>query len=149
MNPDPNEKLAQSIDRALRALPPRRAPSSLEQRVRAEIARRAALPWWRRSFADWPLAARGGFFALSALSIYVLLALSGAVPAPDGALATPLAWVEAGAAVARFIGGVGETVLRSLPPLWLYGGLALCAAAYATLMGLGAVAWRRLQAGDR
>ena len=64
-------------------------------------------------------------------------------------LAAPLAWIESGLAVVRAFGGVGETVFRSLPPLWLYGGLAFCAAAYAALLGLGAVAWRNLQAAGR
>lgn len=149
MNPDPNEKLAQALDRTLRALPPRRAPFTLEQRVRAEIARRAALPWWRRSFAHWPLPVQAGFLAASALSAYALLALGGAIPAPAGSLAAPLAWIEGAFAVIRGIGGVCETVARSLPPLWLYGGLAFCGAAYAALMGLGAAAWRNLQAAGR
>ena len=149
MTPDPNEKLEQAVDRTLRALPPRRAPFSLEQRVRAEIARRAALPWWRRSFAHWPIAAKAGFGVLSALAIYAVLALSGAVPAQSGALAAPVAWIEGGLAVTRGIAGICETIVRSLPPLWLYGGLAFCGAAYALLLGLGAATWRHLQASGR
>ncbi len=149
MTPDPHEKIEQAVGRTLRALPPRRAPSSLEQRVRAEIARRAALPWWRRSFTHWPLAARAGFGALSALAIYAVLALSGSIPAQPGALAAPLSWLEGGLAVMRSVGNVFEVVLRSIPPLWFYGGLAFCAVAYAALLGLGAAAWRTLQSAGR
>ncbi|MBL9188023.1 MAG: hypothetical protein JNK23_11125 [Opitutaceae bacterium] len=150
MTPESHEKLAQDIDRTLRALPPRRAPFSLEHRVRAEIARRAALPWWRRSFTHWPLPVQAGFLALSALAVYAVLSLGGAIPAPAaGTLAGPLTWIEGGLAVGRSIAGVCETVVRSLPPLWLYGGLAFCAAAYAAVVGLGAAVWRNLQASGR
>ena len=47
MQPSPEnhqEKLERAIHQTLRALPPRRAPRSLEDRVFAELARRAALP---------------------------------------------------------------------------------------------------------
>ena len=60
------EDLEKFIHQTLRALPARRAPHSLESRVRAAIAARAALPWWRQSFARWPLAARVAFFIGSA-----------------------------------------------------------------------------------
>ena len=50
----------------LRNLPDRKAPAGLEARVLAEISRRAALPWWRKSFAHWPVAVRLGFLILSA-----------------------------------------------------------------------------------
>lgn len=149
MTPESEEKLTQAVDRTLRALPPRRAPFSLEQRVRAEIARRAALPWWRRSFAHWPLPMKAGFLVLSVVKIYALVVWSGALPVPTGALATPVAWLEGGFAVFRSIASVCETVVRSLPPLWLYGGLAVCGAAYAALMGLGAATWRHLQSTGR
>ncbi|MDP3073323.1 MAG: hypothetical protein Q8N18_23735 [Opitutaceae bacterium] len=150
MTPDSHEKLEQAIDRTLRILPPRRAPFALEQRVRAEIARRAARPWWRRSFAHWPGPVQVGFVAVSALAVYAVLALGGAVPVPAvGAFAGPLAWVEGGLAAGRGIVGVCETVARSLPPLLLYGGLAFCAAVYAGIVGLGAAAWRNLQAAGR
>lgn len=49
--PDPEEKLERLIHRTLRDLAPRRAPRTLEARVFAELERRAALPWWRQSYA--------------------------------------------------------------------------------------------------
>jgi hypothetical protein len=36
----------------------------------------------------------------------------------------------------------GASVLHSIPPLWLYGGLALLAFCYATVVGVGATAYR-------
>src|SRR5476649_1202935 len=68
-SPDSHEKLEQLIHRTLREQPARRAPRSLEQRVLAELERRAALPWWRRSFAHWPLPARAGFLVICAALI--------------------------------------------------------------------------------
>ena len=38
------------LGQALRALPERRAPATLESRVLDTLARRAPLPWWRRDF---------------------------------------------------------------------------------------------------
>ncbi len=52
------EDFEKFIHQALRSLPDRRAPRSLESRVFAAIEARASLPWWKHSFADWPLAAR-------------------------------------------------------------------------------------------
>ena len=46
------------IHQTLRSLPDRPAPRSLESRVLAAIEARAALPWWKQSFAQWPVAAR-------------------------------------------------------------------------------------------
>ena len=68
MNPFPDHdgKLEQRVHVLLRDLPNRRAPRSLEQRVMAEIARLSALPWWRKSFGHWPVAARAGFILVCA-----------------------------------------------------------------------------------
>ena len=146
-NPDPLESV---IHRTLRELPARAAPRSLEQRVLAEIARRAALPWWRKSFAHWPLPARAAF--LVALIGVVKLVLMAAVWVMAGfdvaqfreAFATQFSWMESGLTVVRAIVDVIEIVARSIPPLWLYGTLAIIGALYATLFGLGAAAYKTL-----
>jgi hypothetical protein len=56
-----SDHLETLVGRVLKETPVRRAPSSLESRVLREIGRRAALPWWRRSFSRWPRIARAGF----------------------------------------------------------------------------------------
>jgi len=69
---DPNSKfekqLESAIEQELRELPVLKASTNLTQRVMAEIARRAALPWYRQSWSHWPwpaqLAALVGSLAL-------------------------------------------------------------------------------------
>lgn len=152
MNPSPQreQNLEQAIHRALRDLPPRPAPHSLEQRVLAEIARRAALPWWRKSFVHWPVAARAAFVGLcigvaAALVVSGVWIMAGAAPLRE-ALVLHFAWIENLVAVAKAIGGVFEIMMRNIPALWLYGALAFVASMYVALFGLGAAAYRTLYA---
>jgi hypothetical protein len=141
------EDLEKHIHQTLRALPERRAPRSLEARVMAAIAAQEALPWWRQSFVHWPLAARGAFFivtaVLAAAVIIICFRTSGEVQAAS-LVAGPLAlWSK----VTAIFGGVGNlfgVVFRSIPPLWLYGGLAFIGTMYVALFGLGAAAYRSL-----
>lgn len=147
-----HENLERAIHQALRELPLRRAPRTLESRVRAEIERRAALPWWRKSFLHWPLGARIAFIALSG-GVAVLALLVGVrgmeilnLTQLQAAFATPLGWLEALRTIAEALGSSVAAVLRTLPPLWLYGGVAILGAMYAALFGLGAAAYRTLYA---
>jgi hypothetical protein len=145
---NPDETLEQRVDRALQDLPLRRAPETLESRVFAELRRRAALPWWRRSFAHWPLPARAGFLVICIALIG--FAFVGAAAAMDhlrslidsGALS--LSWArEAGVLVAS-AGNLLASLWHAVPPALLYGGLVVCAALYAVLFGLGAAVYRTL-----
>jgi hypothetical protein len=150
--PEPNPEMEQLIHRTLRDLPPRRAPSSIEQRVLTEIARRAARPWWRKSFAHWPIPALAVFVVVSAA--LVKLAFMAGVWVMAGVdttslkdvLAQPLSWVESGLVVVHAVTGFCDIMLRNIPPLWLYGGLVFFASMYATLFGLGAAAYKALVA---
>lgn len=139
------EELEQFIHRTLRSLPDRRAPRSLEARVLTAIAARQALPWWRQSFVHWPLAARGAFLLVSAVLAAAFVALglrlAGDVQ-PAAMLEQPLGVMAQARAVAAGIGDFGALVLRSIPPLWIYGLLAFVATLYAALFGLGAAAYR-------
>lgn len=150
--PDPQENIERLIQQTLGELPPRRAPRSLERRVLAEIERRAALPWWRKSFVHWPVTARAGFILLC--TGLMKLALMAGVWMMAGfdtaqfkeAFAQPFSWMESGLAIVRAITGFIEIMLRNIPPLWLYGGLVFFASMYAALFGLGAAAYRALRA---
>ena len=148
--PDPQEKLERLIHRTLSELPSRRAPGTLERRVLAELQRRAALPWWRKSFVHWPMAARAGFLVLSLVLVRFALLLGGWVMAGfEGApvreaFAPQVAWMEKGLTIVHAITGFLEIMQRNIPPLWLYGGIAFFAAMYATLFGLGAAAYKAI-----
>ena len=149
-SPDNQQNLERLIHRTLRELPPRRAPHSLEERVFAELTRRAALPWWRRSFAHWPVPARAVFLVLLAGVVKGVLVASvwmmaGFDPAQfREAFATQLIWMENGLAVVHAITGFVEIMFRNIPPLWLYGGLAFIASMYVAFFGLGAAAYKAL-----
>jgi len=147
MNPSP-EDLEKLIHKALRALPEQSAPQGLESRVFAELARRAALPWWRRSYLQWPLAVRVGFVILSAaacaalIGAWILIGRSGALAQVASQFGQDFQWL----AVARSVGSsllqAGAEIVRSVPPLWFYAALAALAACYATLAGVSAAAYR-------
>ncbi len=144
---NPRDPLEAAIHRTLRAQPLRRAPRSLESRVFAELARQAALPWWRKTFAFWPAPVRAAFFVLSAIAaaalvagVYVFSANASQQLASE--VAGRLGWLD-------FVLQLGSTAVdtfvvvgRSIPTLWLFGGAVLFAGAYATLIGAGAVAYR-------
>jgi hypothetical protein len=146
------EHLERAIHQTLRSLPSRRAPRSLELRVLAELERLAALPWWKKSFAHWPLAARSVFLLLSVA--LVKLAIMAAVWIMTGfdsaayadALSAQFTWVQTGLSVARSMWDLSSTLFSRIPPLWLYGTAAIVAALYAALFGLGAAAYRTLYA---
>jgi len=153
MNHRPDDdKLHDFAHRALRELPPRRAPRSLEQRVLAEIERRAARPWWRKSFHDWPIAARAAFILVSSAGVKLAVMVGAWVMAGfetaevKTAFSESVAWLHNVARIADALRGSGEILLRNIPPLWLYSGCILFAVAYVTLFGLGAAAIKALRA---
>lgn len=136
------------IHRSLTSLPDRRAPLTLEARVLAEIDRRAALPWWRRSLAHWPAPARGAFIVVSAAAAALLVAMSMALVRNAGAadaageVASRFAWLVVVRETFTALAGGGGSVFGAIPALWIYGALAAFAACYATLIGVGAAAYR-------
>jgi hypothetical protein len=142
---NPNESHEQQLERyigkALRDQPLRRAPVDLESKVMAEIARRAAAPWWQGSFSGWPVAARLLFIVASAGFIALVLKASAMIidPIKPGALLADVAWIPA---LLMTIG----TVFRDLPSLWVYGGVAILGVLYLTLFGVSAAAYRTLYA---
>jgi hypothetical protein len=145
---EPN--LEDFIHRSLRSLPDRPAPRSLESRVLAAIEARAALPWWRKSFAQWPVAARILFILLSAgivkLALMATVWASGGFQASElvSTFSTQLSWIEAIRGAVRGTVDSFSIVLRSIPPVWLYGTVAVIAGVYASLFSLGATAYRAL-----
>ena len=147
-SPESEQNLERFVSAALRDLPARRAPRSLESRVRAELERRAALPWWRKSFAHWPVAARGVFVVASAaLATVFVWALAGLdTTQVVDAVAADFAWVATARGIAESIANFGLIVIRGIAPVWLYGGAIAFVALYAALFGLGTAAYRTLYA---
>ena len=149
MNSDLTEadrRLEAAIDAALCELPLRPAPPSLELHVLEELSRRAALPWWQRSFAGWPGFARVGFVLMCV--VLLGLAFLGGVWAMQnlgspalGALSMP--WARH---LVALLGVAGElaSLMRIVPPDWVYEGLAASVVLYAALFGLGIAAYRTL-----
>jgi len=144
------EQLEQLVHRELRALPPRRAPRSLEARVMAALEHQAAITWYHKSWSYWPAAVRAAFLALATgvaggfMTAFYLMSNgvdTGALVESAGAR---LGFFTKMYHVAVWVAEFTVNMFGSIPPLWLYGGLALIAALYATFFGLGAAAYRTL-----
>ena len=146
------------VDHTLQGLPERRAPRSLVTRVHSELARRAALPWWRRGFAEWPLWARGTFVALCvglvSLSVLAGAWLSSSGHSPLRPLADavplsmdrrPLAWVGPISALWNAAQVLANALSGAIPSIWLEAGAAFALVAYAVLFGSAAMTYRVLR----
>jgi len=143
---DSEQELERALTQALKGLPVRRAPSTLESRVVNELQRRAALPWWRVSFAHWPAAPRVAFVVIC-MALVVATILGGVFAflgdrSFNEVAALALSWAQPFLAVMSSAGGVATLLVRVIPPLWLYGGMALGIMLYVALFGLGAAAYR-------
>jgi hypothetical protein len=135
------------MDALARGQPLRRAPSSLEQRVLAQLAARSAAPWWKKGFAHWPLAAQGAF--LIASIGFVKLAISGFVSVTsfvgsEQVAGPAVSLVRQGTEAASVTASAGYFLLHAIPPAWLYGAATAGFILYALLFGLGAFAYRTL-----
>jgi hypothetical protein len=145
---DRERQLARLFERTLRDLPLRRAPATLEARVLFELRRRASLPWWRRSFSHWPALARAGFGLGSAVLIawifaagVVLIDIVQSLPVPGERW---LPWGRSAAALGGVVAQLAAALARAVPLSWVYDGLAVSAALYAALFGLGIAGYRTL-----
>jgi hypothetical protein len=146
-NPDTDEGLERLIGTALRELPLRQAPAALELRVLRELERRAALPWWSRSLAHWPLAARAVFVAICiCLAGATLLAGPWAASAfeslHDSTAAMP--WAREAAALTSIAGELLSLFVRIIPQAWLRDALTVSVLLYAAFFGLAIAAYRTL-----
>jgi hypothetical protein len=145
---DGPEKLERVVDALLREQPPRRAPATLEARVLAQIAlQQAPIPWWRKGFTHWPVAARVVF--LLASYGFIRLALAGVMSViafvRSGEVAgTAMSWVHTSGEAVSATASAAALVVHAVPPMWLYGTAAFGFALYAVLFGLGTVAYRTL-----
>jgi hypothetical protein len=67
MSPNHEYQLEKEIDRELKALPEIPAPATLILRIMQAIARRQALPWFKRAWQTWPGSLRVVSFGLLVL----------------------------------------------------------------------------------
>jgi hypothetical protein len=139
-----DKELERKITQVLRDQPLRRAPSTLERRVLAQVEAGAAVSHWRRGFAHWPIAARVAFLAASvgvvklALSIAMWLSLPLDSRASAFDLPSQLAWMQT-----LFV-ALGS-ITRTVPSLWVHAGIAVLAIMYVALFGIGASAYRTMR----
>jgi hypothetical protein len=137
------DRLERVVDQALRELPLRRAPASLEARVLAAIEARGVKAGWRSGFSHWPLTARAlfilasiGFVKSTLVGVqWVLTALN-----PESVAAGAVSKVE----WIRVLANAGIASIRSIPEEWLWGIAAIVIGIYATFFALSAVAYRTL-----
>lgn len=149
MNPEDLERL---VHTALRSLPERRAPASLEARVRAELARRASIPWWHKSWSYWPQGVRALFlvFCGALAGLFVMGGLYVQAGYDSSVVANFLGPVAVFVDRLRVIGRAGADLVgvlgRTIPMWWIYGAIAFVMGLYAMLVGLGVAAYRTLWA---
>lgn len=149
---DPDESLDSEMEvrvgQALRRLPERRAPKTLESRVLDALAQRVPLPWWRRSFADWPATARVAFGVTSAVLVVLTVLAAAAANANLGSLGASHALATPVLHDASVFFVITKTLRVSLDSLlsssWVLGGLIAGAALYAALFGLAIAGYRTL-----
>jgi hypothetical protein len=149
---DPDESLDREMEarlgRALRTLPQRRAPATLESRVLDALARRAPLPWWRRRFAEWPAAARVAFGVTSAVLVVLTVLAAAAANANLGSLGASRALSTPMLHDASVFFVITRTLSVSLASIlssgWVLGCLIASAALYAALFGLAIAGYRTL-----
>ena len=144
------EQLEQLVHRELRSLPLRRAPRTLESRVLAAIEQRAMIPWYHKSWSHWPAAIRSAFLAVStgvtgALVTAFYVWVSGVDTSAVAAQASErLGFFTKAYHAAEWVAGFASQIFATIPTFWVYGGVAVIAALYATFFGLGAAVYRTL-----
>ncbi len=125
MTTEPNPDLEKLIHQELQKLPELTAPATLIRGVLAAIQQRAAAPWWRRAWWDWPAPAK---------ALFALLALATAALATGGfwwlgSGATPLA-----GPITERLNSIGN-LWDALAPLSEAGGLLWQKAGYPLVIG--------------
>jgi hypothetical protein len=136
------------LGQALRMLPERRAPSTLESRVLDALALRTPLPWWRRSFGEWPAAARIAFGVTSAVLVVLTVLAAAAANANLGllgashALSTPV--LHDASVLFVIMRTLSVSLTSILSSSWVLGCLIASAALYAALFGLAIAGYRTL-----
>ncbi len=145
MNPDYERQLESRVDRELKALGELQAPATLVTRVMRAVERRAARPWYQRSWQGWPAGLQwASLGVLLAMACGLVLGGWDLARAAAGTVDTPaLAHEFAGLGVVwRTLTVLGEAAvlsIRQLGPGFIIGCAAVLLMAYAACVSLGTV----------
>jgi len=145
---DPN--IEQFVARTLGAQPNCTAPQSLEARVLRELRARAALPWWRRAYPEWPSAARMAFilasvgFAGLVLAAVTWIDLGARAVREIAWLMQPIIWGTHLIHVASTLRDALGATVHSLPMQWVYGFAVISLSCYGMFLALSTAAYRTL-----
>ena len=144
---DAEAALTQGVSRMLAGTAAYTAPADLETRVLAAVEQRLQRPWWRRRVPEWPWAARVGYALVGLASAAALLFAPPATsPTLHAMAARHAADLHATLDVLAIFRRLTDTLAGSVPGALWYGGIILCAAAYAALFFLVVFGYRLLQA---
>jgi hypothetical protein len=142
-DPDDRERqLAAWVDEAVRHMPMRRAPASLEVRVLDDIRRASRQAGWRRGFMHWSASIRAAFVIASLAAMVTLLWMG--VGNVGDAESGVFAWLQPGMAAITLAGELTMRLGALIPTTWLYAVVGAGGLLYAALFGLGATAYRTL-----
>ena len=151
MNPAHEKRLEQAITEKLRALPELPAPAQLSARVMSTIAKRAALPWYRRAWPTWPPVAQA-VSLLIFLAAFGGLCFAGSKVSEAGNLAKiipPMGdWVSRMNVIWNTISVLANAAvlfLKELGPNFFIACALIAASSYATCIGLGTVIFRHFK----
>ncbi len=137
-----------ALESALKSLPARRAPATLETRVLAAIAAQQARPWWRKGFAFWPPALRfiflGLTLAIAAGTAWALLQGTGTAPVATAGewIGNAFGWWSRARSLTGDLIRLSADSLSSTAQFWILAAISLIALCYATLIGTGAALYR-------
>jgi hypothetical protein len=156
LNTEDQARLEQLIAAGLRRQPALKAPGSLQSRVFAEIARRAVLPWYHRSFRGWPVLMQVSF-VFTALATVVLArsvilwshpvhAASELAAPMSGGFSFLQSLGSAWSALGSMFSAIGSALLHRVPGFWLVVGVGVAFAMYAMLAGIGVAVFRAVDA---
>ncbi len=140
------DELEQWAGRELAALPLRKAPPSLADRVMTAIAAQTSLPWWRQAWFAWPRTAQ---MTSAVLAGIVILVMGGIVTFDWAAMASGVEWVQHAQGIAGVFSGVMASVAGlvadsvGVAPTTLSAvAVALGLLFYLGCLGLGTVFYR-------
>lgn len=147
---DREARLEQLIGLAVRDLPLRCAPITLEARVQAEIGRRATLPWWRSGFNRWPLVARILLAAVLAVLVGIVIAYGPAADRTAAHLGSTLdqfasSWLAVWWALASVGRGLGVLGTHMASTGWIEAVAVAVGTLYLGCVGLGVATYKVLR----